>query len=205
VSAKANLLLQALPDAEREALTSHLEPTELKQHKLLFDIRDAITDVYFAADAVVSLVIPLSTGEVVETAMVGRDGVIGAAAALNGRVSLNQAIVQIGGQALRCPVEPLKEILEEHSHIRSVMGGHEQALLAQAQQSAACNVTHVYRKQTGAMVIAGSRPTRQRRTAIDPGIYRADVGGSAYECHGGSTHFARGGNDPLQAWAHKAA
>jgi CRP-like cAMP-binding protein len=58
-------------------------------------------------------------------------------------VSLNQAIVQISGQALRCPVEPLKEILEEHSHIRSLMGGHEQALLAQAQQSAACNVTHV--------------------------------------------------------------
>jgi hypothetical protein len=45
--------------------------TELKQQRLLFDIRDAITDVYFAADAVVSLVIPLSTGEVVETAMSG--------------------------------------------------------------------------------------------------------------------------------------
>ena len=95
MSAKANLLLQALPDAERESLAPHLEQTELKQQKILFDIRDAITDVYFAADAVVSLVIPLSTGEVVETAMVGRDGVIGAAAALNGRVSLNQAIVQI--------------------------------------------------------------------------------------------------------------
>jgi CRP-like cAMP-binding protein len=143
VSAKSNLLLQALPNPEREALASHLEQIELRQHNVLFDIRDAITDVYFAADAVVSLVIPLSTGEVVETAMVGRDGVIGAAAALNGRVSLNQAIVQISGQALRCPVEPLKEILEEHSHIRSLMGGHEQALLAQAQQSAACNVTHV--------------------------------------------------------------
>jgi len=95
VSAKSNLLLQALPDPEREALASHLEQIELRQHNVLFDIRDAITDVYFAADAVVSLVIPLSTGEVVETAMVGRDGVIGAAAALNGRVSLNQAIVQI--------------------------------------------------------------------------------------------------------------
>lgn len=202
MSAKSNLLLQALPDPEREALASHLEQVELKQHNVLFDIRDAITDVYFAADAVVSLVIPLSTGEVVETAMVGRDGVIGAAAALNGRVSLNQAIVQISGQALRCPVEPLKEILEEHSHIRSLMGGHEQALLAQAQQSAACNVTHVIESRL-AMAIAGGRPARQRRTAINPGIYRADVGGSAYKRHGGSTHFAGSGNDPLQAGAHK--
>ena len=74
MSAKSNLLLQALPDAERAALAPHLVQAELKQQRLLFDIREAITDVYFAADAVVSLVIPLSTGEVVETAMVGRDG-----------------------------------------------------------------------------------------------------------------------------------
>lgn len=57
MSAKSNLLLQALPNPEREALASHLEQIELKQHNVLFDIRDAITDVYFAADAVVSLVI----------------------------------------------------------------------------------------------------------------------------------------------------
>src|SRR4029078_6630613 len=75
--------------------------------------------------------------------MVGRDGVIGSGAALNGRVSLNQAIVQIGGRAQRCPVEPLKEFLQKHTHARSLMGAHEQALLAQAQQAAACNATHV--------------------------------------------------------------
>jgi CRP-like cAMP-binding protein len=140
---KTNLLLQALPDAERRALAPLLTQTELKQHKLLFDIRDEITDIYFATDAVVSLVIPLSSGEVIETAMVGRDGIIGAAAALNGRVSLNQGIVQIGGFALRCAIDPLKEILKAHPYIRSMIGGHEQALFAQAQQSAACNVAHV--------------------------------------------------------------
>jgi len=138
-----NLLLKALLDAEHEALTSHFTHVELPQHKILFDIRDTVSNVYFPIDAVVSLVIPLSTGETVETAMVGRDGVIGSGAALNGRVSLNQAIVQIGGHAQRCPIEPLKEFLQEHSHARSLMGAHEQALLAQAQQSAACNATHV--------------------------------------------------------------
>jgi CRP-like cAMP-binding protein len=140
---KTNLLLQALPDAERAALAPHLTPTELKQHQLLFDIRDTIGTIYFAANAVVSLVIPLSTGEVVETAMVGRDGIIGAAAALNGRVSLNQAIVQVGGHALGCQVEALKAILKEHPYVQALIGAHEQALFAQAQQSAACNVAHV--------------------------------------------------------------
>jgi CRP-like cAMP-binding protein len=138
-----NLLLEALPDSERRALDPYLKQVELHQHDVLFDIRDTIRDVYFPLDAVVSLVVPLSTGETVETAMVGRDGVLGAAAALNGRLSLNRAMVQIGGRSLRCPLEPLKQIVREHHHIRELVGGHEQALFAQAQQAAACNATHV--------------------------------------------------------------
>ena len=116
-----NLLLQALPAAERAVLAPHLEPIELKQQLTLFDIRDAITDVYFAFDAVVSLVIPLSTGEIIETAMVGRDGVIGAAAALNGRISLNRAIVQIGGKSLRCPATNAE--LKEFGREAAAVGG----------------------------------------------------------------------------------
>jgi len=37
----------------------------------------------------------------------------------------------------------MKALLEEHPKIRSLIGAHEQALFAQAQQSAACNATHV--------------------------------------------------------------
>jgi CRP-like cAMP-binding protein len=143
LSSKTNLLLEALPAAERQALASHLLPVNLRQQQILFDVRDAVEQIYFPIDAVVSLVIPLSTGEIIETAMVGRDGVVGAAAALNGRPSLNRAIIQIGGQSLACAIGPLKAILNEHSSIRSLIGAHEQALFAQAQQCAACNATHV--------------------------------------------------------------
>lgn len=143
MSFTTNLLLEALPADERSALQSQLRSEELAQHKILFDVRDTIKEVFFPIDAAISLVIPLSTGEIVETAMVGRDGVVGAAAALNGRQSLNRAMVQIGGQCLVCAVDPLKALLQEHRHIRSLIGAHEQALFAQAQQSAACNATHV--------------------------------------------------------------
>ena len=137
-----NHLLEALPEADRRALAPYLRRTEAKQHDLLFDVRDIIREVYFPLDAVVSLVIPLRTGEIVETAMVGRDGVVGGAAALHGRLSYNRAIVQVGGEFLRCPVGPLREVVQDHPHLRSLLGAHEQALFAQAQQSAACNGTH---------------------------------------------------------------
>ena len=138
-----NLLLKSLSEASREALAPHLKTLEVKQHTVLFDIRNEVRDVYFANDAVISLVVPMSTGEIVESAMVGRDGVVGAGAALNGRVSLNRAIVQIGGECVSCGVEPLKHALNEHPHFRALLGAHEQALFAQAQQSAACNAVHV--------------------------------------------------------------
>jgi Crp-like helix-turn-helix domain len=55
----------------------------------------------------------------------------------------DRAIVQIPGQSLVCEVDPLKSILQDYSAIPSLIGAHEQALFAQAQQSAACNATHV--------------------------------------------------------------
>ena len=143
VSLTTNLLLEALPDAERHALDPYLKLVLLHQHDVLFEMRDTIRDVYFPVDAVVSLVVPLSTGETGRD----RDGRTRrrgrAAAALNGRVSLNRAIVQVGGSSFRCPLEPLKNIVQEHPHIRALLGGHEQALFGQAQQAAACNATHV--------------------------------------------------------------
>ena len=74
--------------------------------------------------------------------MTGRDGVVGAAAALNGRVSFNRAIVQISGQSLVCDLEDFKIVAKENPQMLSLIASHEQALFAQAQQSAACNATH---------------------------------------------------------------
>jgi hypothetical protein len=46
------------------------------------------------------------------------------------------------GQSLACEIEPLKAVLAKHSGMRSRFRAHEQVLFAQAQQSAACNITH---------------------------------------------------------------
>jgi hypothetical protein len=73
-----NLLLASLSAADLKLLEPHLRPLELKQHKVLFEAGQSVSTVCFPYDAVVSLVVTLSTGDVIEAAMVGRDGVIGA-------------------------------------------------------------------------------------------------------------------------------
>ena len=137
-----NLLLASLSESDMQALSPHLQPTTLKQHQLLFDAGETVSRAYFPIDAVVSLVVMLATGETIEAAMVGRDGVVGAAAALDGKVSLSRGAVQIGGTSLSCSLDVLKDIALRSPAVLSLLVRNEQTVYAQAQQSAACNVTH---------------------------------------------------------------
>jgi CRP-like cAMP-binding protein len=78
----------------------------------------------------------------VEAAMVGKDGVVGASSSLDGRISLSRAIVQLAGPALVCEVAELKgAALQSHTFLAKLIR-HEQTLYAQAQQSAACMAAH---------------------------------------------------------------
>jgi len=140
---KANLLLDSLPQSERDALAPHLRLVETKQHNIVHEIHDTVTHAYFPIDAVVSLVVPLSTGEIIETAMVGRDGVVGGATALDGRVALNRGVVQLGGRCFQIKTDDLRSIAAKHPDLQRAIIAHEQVLFLQAQQSAACNATHV--------------------------------------------------------------
>ena len=137
-----NLLLKSLSAADFGLVEPHLRSLEFKQHQVLFEADQSVSTVYFLYDAIVSLVVTLTTGESVEAAMVGRDGVIGASAALDGRVSLSRAIVLIAGHGAACDAETLKRAAMQSPTLHSLLIRHEQVVYAQAQQTAACNATH---------------------------------------------------------------
>ena len=88
---KRNLLLASLSPADLAAIQPHLRLIQLEHRKVLYEAGDQIGTVYFPTSAIVSLVVALSTGEMVEAAMVGRDGLVGASSALDGRISLSRA------------------------------------------------------------------------------------------------------------------
>lgn len=137
-----NNLLATMLESDRRALQPFLKEIKLEHHKVLFEASDAIDSVLFPIDAVLSLMVTLQSGEMIEAAMVGRDGVIGASAGLDGKITLSRAIVQIGGYGLSCGVEVLKDSALAKPTLLSLLIRHEQTLYAQAQQTAACNATH---------------------------------------------------------------
>jgi CRP-like cAMP-binding protein len=138
----SNRLLASLSAGDAAALKPHLKSIRLEQKKVLFEAGELIDTVYFPAGSVISIVVGLSTGETIEAAMVGKDGVVGASAALDSKTSLSQAIVQLGGDAVACDVEALKNTAMQSQKLLSVLIRHEQTLYAQAQQSTACMASH---------------------------------------------------------------
>jgi CRP-like cAMP-binding protein len=137
-----NLLLDSLSASDAASIRPLLKPVHLELKQILFDAGGQINAVYFPTGAVISLVIDLSSGASVEGAMVGRDGVVGAAAALDGKISLSRAVVQLEGSSLMCEVGALRgTALQSHTFLSSLIR-HEQTLFAQAQQSTACMASH---------------------------------------------------------------
>ena len=138
-----NLLLSMLSPSDRKTLEPHMKLARFEQQHVLFDADEQNGQVYFPINAVISLVVTLSTGETIEAAMVGMDGVVGASAALNGKVSLSRGIVQLSGDIVVCDIDALKSVALQNPKLLSLLIRHEQTVYAQAQQSAACFATHL--------------------------------------------------------------
>ncbi|MGA2996214.1 Crp/Fnr family transcriptional regulator [Bradyrhizobium sp.] len=137
-----NLILNRFSQPDLERLKPHLKVVTFAQHSTLFEANQKIKHVYFPTSAVVSLVVSLSTGEMIETAMIGADGVVGASAALDGKIALSRGIVRLGGEIVVCGIEALKSTALQNPKLLSLLIRHEQTLYAQAQQSAACFASH---------------------------------------------------------------
>lgn len=137
-----NQLLASLAPEDFELLRPHLRSVELVQGTVLVEGGAEIDQVYFPEDGIISLVVRLQAGATVEVAMIGSDGLFGAFSALDGRISLNTAIVQIDGSATVIDTAHLRAAAARSEHFRALLMRHEQVIFAQALQSAACNASH---------------------------------------------------------------
>jgi CRP-like cAMP-binding protein len=74
--------------------------------------------------------------------MIGNDGAFGVAQALDDKVSLNKVAVQVSGTASVIDAEHLRAAAERSKVFRTLLIGFELFMLAQVQQTAACNALH---------------------------------------------------------------
>jgi len=137
-----NRFLAALPPHDFSLLAPHLRTIPLERGVMLHDVGDEIEHVYFPHTGMVSLVAVMQSGATVETATIGRGGVIGASAALGARSTFGRAIVQLPGAAVWVSAAQFHAVAQECQAIRDLVVRYNDLLLAQVQQSVACNALH---------------------------------------------------------------
>jgi CRP-like cAMP-binding protein len=137
-----SVVLGALPFAVLDRLKPRLRVQDFPVSQVLFATGDRVESIYFPTAGAISLVTELAGGEMIESALLGRDGVVGGGAALDDRDAVYRAIVQVAGSGYALDVPTARQIAADSEEFRTTIVRHEQLILAQAQQSAACNAKH---------------------------------------------------------------
>lgn len=146
-SSRSNELLAVLSSDERERIVPHMHSCALKAGEVLYEAGRTQPWVYFPCGAVVSLLHVIENGNSIEIAMVGNEGMVGVATLLSGCATLDRAVVQSGGDALRVHCEEIRKEFMRGGSMLHVLLRHMQVLMAQTRQIAACNRYHTVDRQ----------------------------------------------------------
>jgi CRP-like cAMP-binding protein len=139
---RLNRFLATLPPHDFSLLAPHLRTIPLERGVMLHDVGEEIEHVYFPHSGMVSLVAVMRSGADVETATIGRAGVIGASAGLGAKQSVGRAIVQLPGTGAWLSACQFHAAANRSQGIRDLIVRYNDLLLAQVQQSVVCNALH---------------------------------------------------------------
>jgi CRP-like cAMP-binding protein len=149
---RQNHLLAALPAAEYERLSPHLELVQMPFGDVLYEFGGELRYVYFPTTAIVSLVYVMEDGASTEIAGVGNEGIIGVALFTGGKTMSHRAMVRCAGYAYRLKPQFLKDEFNRAGGrstgvLQNLLLRYTQALITQMSQAAVCNRHHSLEQQ----------------------------------------------------------
>ena len=115
----------------------------LPVRRVLFEPDQCLTRAYFPLGGVVSLVTPMLDGSVVEMATIGREGVVGLPALLEGGLPAgSRGVSQVQGEALSISAEAFRREVAAGGKLAPLVHAFMQALFTLVGRNAACNRLH---------------------------------------------------------------
>lgn len=137
-----NVLLSALPPRQYRALLSTLDRVDMPFGKVLYEAGDVVSDVYFPASGVISLVSSVDSNLTLELGMIGNEGMAGIGVFLGAGQALNRAVVQAAGSMMVMRASTLRKACREGGILDDVLRRYTYSLLVQISTSAICNQFH---------------------------------------------------------------
>jgi CRP-like cAMP-binding protein len=108
----------------------------------LVEAGDEVDQIYFPHYGMLSLLAVLRDGKAIETATVGREGVVGAMAGLGLYKSLVRTVVQMPMTGSRIAATHFRTAAAGSDPVRNLCIRYNEVLLSQARVTAACNALH---------------------------------------------------------------
>jgi CRP-like cAMP-binding protein len=138
----SNKLLNALPQSDFQLLHPRLKTIHLAQGTVLHESGNKVDEVYFPLSGMISLLVVMRDGKAIETATVGREGVVGAMSGLGLHTSKVRAIAQLPMHASRLSSARLRKAAMSSKPIAELCIRYNEVLLYHARITAACNALH---------------------------------------------------------------
>lgn len=139
----SNRLLASLSRDQFGLLSAHMVVEQLVQGLVLTEAGEETENVYFPHSGMLSLQAVMKDGRGIETATVGREGVVGAMAGLGLYISHVRVVVQLQAEVTKIPAIRFRKATAASSGLRDLCFGYNEILLSQARITAACNAVHV--------------------------------------------------------------
>jgi CRP-like cAMP-binding protein len=138
-----NRLLAALPSADYSRILPTLSVVSLRLKDILHKPGEHIRHVYFPGGGFCSMLTVLEDGRMVEIATLGREGMVGVSAMLDGASVTSAAMVQGATETCyRMNVEAFRREIDRRGAFHDLMAHYAQALFGFVAQSTACNAIH---------------------------------------------------------------
>ncbi|AMA60030.1 Crp/Fnr family transcriptional regulator [Bradyrhizobium sp. CCGE-LA001] len=136
-----NAILTKVSLQDLAAIGEFLEPVILRERMSLQEPKRAPDYVYFIESGLVSLRI-VAGGAILETAVIGHRGAVGASFLVGGHLPTHQSVVIFPGSAHRIRVEDLRCVMHDHPEIRDQLAGYAEALNMHCAHTGLCGVRH---------------------------------------------------------------
>ena len=142
-----NRVLAALSSQEYQRLQPDLKQVDLVFGEILYEPGDVIQNVYFLNQGIISLLSTVEERSTLEVGMVGNEGMAGIGVFLGARISLNRALVQGTGTAMRMKAGALRQQLKHKGQLPELLRRYTHSLMTQLSQGVVCNRFHQVEKR----------------------------------------------------------
>lgn len=156
-----NAILASLRLQDLATIAELLEPIVLRERMVLQEPKKQLEHVYFVESGLVSLRI-VAEGSILETAVIGHRGAVGASLLLGAHLATQQSVVLFPGRAHKMRVDDMRQIMNDRPEIRQSISRYVHALSLHCAQAGLCGVRHDREKRLACWLCLASDAVEAR-------------------------------------------